>query len=162
MKYEEIFPRNINDFVNFTGNCAKKEQIFLMEKNIMDLVKFNLDLSLSINFYDILSTIYKFTKKEYYFGLFFLEAFLLEMRCTSYKQSILALGGCYIVLSMRENNLGGTKEFLEYYSGLNKINVNIWKEIDIIESCAKKMFYYYEYKNQVEYKEVYELFKMNF
>ena len=160
-KYEELFPRNINDFVSFTGNCSKKEEIFQMEKSIMNLVKFNLDLSLSIDFYDILSTIYKFTKKEYYFGLFFLEAFLLEMTCTSFKQSIIALGGCYIVLSMRKNNFEGTNNFLEYYSGLNKININIWKEIDQIENCSKKMYFFYEYKNQIEYKEVYKLFKMD-
>ena len=141
-KYEELFPRNINDFVSFSGNCAKKEEIVQMEKDIMNLVKFNLDLSISIDFYDILSTIYKFTKKEYYFGLFFLEAFLLEITCTSYKQSIIALGGCYIVLSMRQNNFEGTKNFLEYYSELNKININIWKEINEIKNCSKKMYFF--------------------
>ena len=160
-KYEELFPRNIKDFVNFTGNCAKKEEIFKMEHKIMDLVKFNLDLSLSIDFYDILATIYKFTKAEYYFGLFLLEAFLLEIKCTSYRQSIIALGGCYIILFKRGNYLWGSRELLEYYSSLYKINVDIWKEFGKIVNCANGMYYYYEKKNQVEYKEIYKLFKMD-
>ena len=75
-KYEEMYMKNINDFVEITARAFNKEQILEMESELIDLVDFNLELPLSIDFFGILGSIYKFDKNEFRFGYFLLEAYL--------------------------------------------------------------------------------------
>ena len=160
-KYEEIYMKNINQFVELTARAFDKNEILEMEKTIIDLVDFNLDLPLSDDFFDILSTVYKFNEKEYNFGYFLLEAFLLDITCCEYKQSQIALATCFIVLGSRQINRINPIEgnnFVKYYCEEYKINFDIWKDYDIIVSCAKKIYYFYEHSEKIIYKEVYKVF----
>ena len=160
-KYEEIYMKNINQFVELTARAFDKNEILEMEKTIIDLVDFNLDLPLSDDFFDILSTVYKFNEKEYNFGCFLLEAFLLDITCCEYKQSQIALATCFIVLGSRQINRINPIEgnnFVKYYCEKYKINFDIWKDYDIIVSCAKKIYYFYEHSEKIIYKEVYKVF----
>ena len=77
-KYEEIYMKNINDFVLLTASAFNKSEILEMEKTIIDLVEFNLDLPLSKDFFDILSTIYKFDKKRICFRMFFIRSIFIR------------------------------------------------------------------------------------
>ena len=164
-KYEEIYMKNINDFVDLTARAFDKTEILNMEKIIIDLVEFNLDLPLSNDFFDLLSTVYKFDKKEYYFGCFLLEAFLLDINCCKYKQSQIALATCFIVLGLRQmkriNPIEGNN-FIKYYCNEYKINFEIWKEYDTIVDCAKKIYFYFEHSDQIKYREVYNIFNYLF
>ena len=101
MKYEEIYMKNITEFVNLTAQAFDKNEILDMESVLIDLVDFNLDLPLSIDFFGILSSVYEFDKKEYILGNFLLEAFLLDIECCKYKQSDIGLAVCYIILGLR-------------------------------------------------------------
>ena len=160
-KYEEIYTKNINQFVDLTARAFDKNEILEMEKTIIDLVDFNLDLPLSNDFFGILSTVYKFNEKEYYFGCFLLEAFLLDMTCCEYKQSQIALATCFIVLGSRQINSINPIEgnnFVKYYCEQYKINFDIWKDYDIIVNCAKKIYYFYEHSEIIIYREVYKVF----
>ena len=160
-KYEEIYTKNINQFVELTARAFDKNEILEMEKTIFDLVDFNLDLPLSNDFFDILSTVYKFNEKEYYFGYFLLEAFLLDMTCCEYKQSQIALATCFIVLGSRQINSINPIEgnnFVKFYCEQYKINFDIWKDYDIIVNCAKKIYYFYEHSEIIIYREVYKVF----
>ena len=160
-KYEEIYTKNINQFVELTARAFDKNEILEMEKTIIDLVDFNLDLPLSDDFFDLLSTVFKFNKKEYNFGCFLLEAFLLDITCCEYKQSQIALATCFIVLGSRQINRINPIEgnnFVKYYCEEYKINFDIWKDYDIIVNCAKKIYYFYENSENIIYKEVYKVF----
>ena len=160
-KYEEIYTKNINQFVDLTARAFDKNEILEMEKTIIDLVDFNLDLPLSNDFFGILSTVYKFNEKEYYFGCFLLEAFLLDMTCCEYKQSQIALATCFIVLGSRQINSINPIEgnnFVKYYCEQYKINFDIWKDYDIIVNYAKKIYYFYEHSEIIIYREVYKVF----
>lgn len=163
-KYEEIYMKNINDFVLLTASAFNKSEILEMEKTIIDLVEFNLDLPLSKDFFDILSTIYKFDKKEYALGCFLLEAFLLDIKSCEYKQSQIALAACFIVLGLRQININPIygNNFINFYCKEFKVNIDIWKEYDIIVNCAKKIYYYFEQSDKVIYKEVYKVFNYLF
>ena len=160
-KYEEIHMKNINDFVDLTARAFDKTEILNMEKIIIDLVEFDLDLPLSNDFFDLLSTVYKFDKKEYFFGCFLLEAFLLDINYCKYKQSQIALATCFIVLGLRHmkriNPIEGNN-FIEYYCKEYKINFEIWKDYNIIVNCAKKIYYYFENSDKINYREVYKVF----
>ena len=164
-KYEEIYMKNINDFVDLTARAFDKTEILNMEKIIIDLVEFNLDLPLSNDFFDLLSTAYKFDKKEYNFGCFLLEAFLLDINSCKYKQSQIALATCFIVLGLRQMKRVKPIEgnnFIKYYCNEYKINFEIWKEYDIIVNCAKNIYYYFEHSDQINYREVYNIFNYLF
>ena len=104
-KYEEMHMQNINDFVEITARAFNKNQILEMESELIDLVDFNLELPLSIDFFGILGSIYKFDKKEFRLGYFLLEAYLLALNCCKYKQSQISLSVCYIILGLRKMKL---------------------------------------------------------
>jgi hypothetical protein len=163
-KYEEIYMKNINDFVELTARAFDKSEILEMEKIIIDLVEFNLDLPLSKDFFDLLSTVYKFNENEYAFGSFLLEAFLLDMTSCEYKQSQIALATCFIILRLRQmkNIIIEGNDFIKYYCNEYKVNFDIWKEYDIIVNCAKKIYFFFEQSDKVIYKEVYKLFNYLF
>ena len=160
-KYEEIYMKNILDFVELTARAFDKNEILDMEKTIIDLVEFDLDLPLSNEFFDILSTVYKFDKKEYHLGCFLLEAFLLDISCCKYKQSQIALATCLIVLGIRQmktlNPIDGN-ELIKYYCNEYKINFDIWKDYNTIFNCAKKIYIFYEYSDKIKNREVYKVF----
>ena len=160
-KYEEIYMKKIDDFVNLAAGAFNKFEILEMERNIIDLVEFNLDLPLCNDFYDLLSTVYKFDKKEYSFGYFLLEAFLLDISCCEYKQSQIGLATAFIILGLRQMKRIDNKEdnnFIKYYCNEYKVNFDIWKEYDIIVNCAKKIYFFFEQSEKVSYREVYKIF----
>ena len=162
MKYEEMYMKNITEFVNLTAQAFDKNEILDMESVLIDLVDFNLDLPLSIDFFGALSSVYEFDKKEYKFGNFLLEAFLLDIDCCKYKQSDIGLAVCYIILGLRQMknlNPNGEINFIKYYSELYKINFDIWKNYDLIVKCAEGIYNFYERSDEVKYREVYNLFK---
>lgn len=164
-KYEEIYIKKIDDFVNLAAGAFNKSEILEMENNIVDLIEFNLDLPLSNDFFDLLSTVYKFDKKEYYFGYFLLEAFFLDISCCEYKQSQIALATCFIILGLRQMKRINNKEnndFIKYYCNEYKVNFDIWKEYDIIVNCAKKIYVFFEQSDKISYREVYKVFNYIF
>jgi hypothetical protein len=160
-KYEEMYMKNINDFVEITARAFNKNQILEMESELIDLVDFNLELPLSIDFLGLLGSVYKFDKKEFRLGYFLLESYLLALNCCKYKQSQISLSVCYIILGLRKmNNICPIEEtnFIKYYCDYFKINFDIWKECDLIIECGKNIYNFYEKKDQVVYKEVYNIF----
>ena len=161
MKYEEMYMKNITEFVNLTAQAFDKNEILNMENILIDLVDFNLDLPLSIDFFGVLSSVYEFNKEEYILGNFLLEAFLLDIECCKYKQSQIGLAACYIILGLRQvkyPNINGEVNFIKYYSELYKINFDIWKNYNLIVKCAENMYNFYEKSDEVKYREVYNLF----
>ena len=160
-KYEEMYMKNINEFVDITAKAFDKYEILGMESELIDLVEFNLDLPLSLDFFGLLGSMYKFTKKEYRLGYFLLEAYLLSLHCCKYQQRQIGLAVCYIILGLRKiQNLNqiGEDNFLKYYSDIYNINFEIWSEYNLIIQCAKHIYNLYEKSEEVKYREVYYLF----
>ena len=50
-KYEEMYMKNINEFVDITAKTFDKYEILEMESELIDLVEFNLELPLSLDFF---------------------------------------------------------------------------------------------------------------
>ena len=50
-KYEEMYMKNINEYVEITAKTFNKYEILEMESQLIDLVNFNLELPLSIDFF---------------------------------------------------------------------------------------------------------------
>lgn len=161
-KYEEIYMKTIEDYVNITAKAFDKYEILEMESELIDLVDFNLSLPLSIDFFGLLGSLYKFNSKEFRLGHFLLEAYLLSLNCCNYKQRQIALAACYIILALRkmENlNPNNEKNFVKYYCEIYKINFDIWNEYSLIIECAKNMYEFFERRDEVKYREIYKIFR---
>ena len=160
-KYEEMYMKNINEYVEITAKAFDKYEILEMESELIDLVEFNLDLPLSLDFFGLLGSMYKFSKKEYMLGYFLLEAYLLSLKSCKYHQRQIGLAVCYIILGLRKIqslNPIGENNFLKYYSEYYKINFEIWDDYNLIIECAKHIYNFYEKSDEVKYREVYYLF----
>ena len=162
-KYEEMYMKNINEFVDITAKTFDKYEILEMESELIDLVEFNLELPLSLDFFCLLGTMYKFDKKEFHLGYFLLEAYLLSLQSCKYRQRQIGLAVCYIILGLRNiqniNPIMKNNNFLKYYSEIYEINFDIWSEYNIIIECAKHIYNFYEKSEQVKYREVYNIIR---
>ena len=160
-KYEEMYTKNLSDYVEITARAFNKNQILEMESELIDVVDFNLDLPLSIDFLGLLGAIYKFDKMEFRLSYFLLEAYLLTLNSTKYKQSQISLAVCYIILGLRKMNYicpNQEGNFIKYFSKFYNINFEIWNQCSLIIECGKNVYSFYEKKEQVIYKEVYYIF----
>ena len=157
-KCEELLFRNINEFLTLTNNAFSKKELLKMENEILNILKFEIALPLSYDFFQILSVKYEFSNIENEFGYFLLEIFLLDININKYYQSEIALAVCYIILSLRKINEYNEKFFLVYFNDKYNIDNNIWKNFNNIQNCAKNIFYYLENINNIPYKAIFKVF----
>ena len=157
-KCEELLFRNINEFLTLTNNAFSKKELLKMENEILNILKFEIALPLSYDFFQILSVKYEFSNIENEFGYFLLEIFLLDININKYYQSEIALSVCYIILSLRKINENNEKFFLVYFNDKYNIDNNIWKNFNNIQNCAKNIYYYLENMNNIPYKAIFKVF----
>jgi cyclin B len=134
-KHEEIDLPKINDFTYITNNAYEKNEVIKMEYDVLKYLKFNLLYPSPIKFFEYLSLLLKFDKKKIMMGKYLMESFLLDIKNTKYKSSIIACACCYII--MKFFKMENYKEIYDkkYYSFTydNKAKFN---ENDI-KDCAK-------------------------
>ena len=157
-KCEELLFRNINEFLTLTNNAFSKKELLKMENEILNILKFEIALPLSYDFFQILSVKYEFSNIENEFGYFLLEIFLLDININKYYQSEIALSVCYIILSLRKINENNEKFFLVYFNDKYNIDNNLWKNFNNIQNCAKNIYYYLENMNNIPYKAIFKVF----
>ena len=155
-KCEELIYRNINEFLILTNNTFSKKDLLNMENEILNILKFDIALPLSFDFFQILSLKYQFNNIENEFGYFLLEIFLFDININKYLQSEIALAVCFIILGFRK--IHQQKFFLSYFNEEYNIDNNIWKNFHNIQNCAKNIYYYLENKNNIPYKSIFKVF----
>lgn len=94
---ESKFP-TVNDLIYVTDNAYQREELIMMEKIILVKLGYNLVVPSAIHFYEILAKAFGFNRKQFYFGNFFMESFLLSYNSTKYSPSIIACSCAYIVM----------------------------------------------------------------
>ena len=103
-KYEEIYSPEIFDFVYITESSYDKKDIINLECEILKMLKFNVTIPTSNNFYEIISNLLVFNINEFYLGKYLLEMFLLDYRSLQYKPSEIAHTVCFIIMNHRIKN----------------------------------------------------------
>lgn len=103
-KYEEIYYPNTAFFSEATDNAFSAKEIVEYEYNILTALNFVLTLPLPTEFYNIISLNFNMTNTEYYFGLFLLELFLLDINYTKHSSLILAQSAAYLALKNYRKN----------------------------------------------------------
>jgi cyclin B len=97
-KHEEIDLPKIDDFIYITDNAYVKDEVIRMENYILKVLNFELLYPSPIKFYEYLSIYFNFDKKMHLMGKYLMESFLVDIKCTKYKPSIISSACCYIVL----------------------------------------------------------------
>ena len=97
-KHEEIDLPKIDDFIYITDNAYVKDEVIRMENYVLKVLNFELLYPSPIKFYEYLSIYFNFDKKMHLMGKYLMESFLVDIKCTKYKPSIISSACCYIVL----------------------------------------------------------------
>ena len=82
----------------------RKKDIINLECEILKMLKFNVTIPTSNNFYEIISNLLVFNINEFYLGKYLLEMFLLDYRSLQYKPSEIAHTVCFIIMNHRIKN----------------------------------------------------------
>ena len=97
-KHEEIDLPKIDDFIYITDNAYKKNEVIKMEFEVLSKLNFAFLYPSPIKFFEYLSFNFNFDKKHHMMGKYLMESFLLEVKNTKYKPSIIACACAYIVM----------------------------------------------------------------
>ena len=77
-KYEEIYPPVINDFVYFTDNAYKREEILQMEERMLHTLQYGIQTVSPYRFLERFFTLKNASQTEQNVALFMLEGCLIQ------------------------------------------------------------------------------------
>ena len=123
-KYEEISVPDLADLVYIADGAYDKGEIIKMEKEILDVIEYDITCGSSLKFLEIYNIILQMDEELYMLCRYFLELFLLDYTMLKYKNSLLAAVAIYIALKI-------TKKY-----GSEMISVISNYNIEVIKSCA--------------------------
>ena len=97
-KSQEIYYPQQNKFIEVTDGAYTKEDMLKMENDILKKLNFNIVYPTSNDFYNILSKLYNFDKKQYFLGKYFIECVLIDYQMIKYSSSVIAAACIYLVM----------------------------------------------------------------
>jgi hypothetical protein len=91
-KYEEIYPPEINKFVNITDKAYTKNEILQMEKELLDVLHFDVTVGSSLRFFEIIIQLSgnKYEDEFLYTCKYLLDLALVEYGMIRFSPSIVA------------------------------------------------------------------------
>ena len=139
-KYNEVFYPTINEFINMTDKAYEIKELLEMEQKILKKLDYNILVPTSLQFYDILSKIFNFDKKQYYLGKYFMESSLIDYNMIFFSSSIIGLSCAYIAAKFFN-----IKEYKILYS-INDNNYILQQ--NMIKESARKLCFLVKNLNQ--------------
>ena len=97
-KSQEIYYPQQNKFIEVTDGAYTKEDMLKMENDIIKKLNFNIVYPTPNDFYNILSKLYNFDKKQYFLGKYFIECVLIDYQMIKYSSSVIAAACIYLVM----------------------------------------------------------------
>ena len=129
--HEIYYPQN-NKLIEMTDNAYSKEEMLTMENEILKKLNFFIVCPNPIDFYNILSKMFNFEKKQYYLGNYFIESALVNYQILKYSSSVIASSCTYLV--MKYYRING------YQKLYNKFIINENNPEDVIKDAAKEIY----------------------
>ena len=154
-KFNEVLYPTFKEFINMTNKAYEIKELLEMEIRIVNKLNFNILVPTSLQFYDILSKMLNFDKKQYYLGLYFMESCLIDYDMIYFSWSIIALSCAYIV-----SKFFNIKEYKILYS-IND-NKNYIIQENMIKESARQLCFLVKnlnHTNLVSIKKKYSLEK---
>ena len=97
-KEHEITSLKLHEIAFLTANAYTTEEIAKMENTILKKLSFNIIAPSQLDFYNIISKAFKFEKKQYLLGKYFLETYLICYESVKYPASVVGVSCAYIVM----------------------------------------------------------------
>jgi hypothetical protein len=97
-KEHEITFLKLHEIAFLTANAYTTEEIAKMENTILKKLNFNIIAPAPLDFYNIISKAFKFDKKQYLLGKYFLETYLISYESVKYPASVVGVSCAYIVM----------------------------------------------------------------
>lgn len=97
-KEHEITFLKLHEIAFLTANTYTTEEIAKMENTILKKLSFNIIAPAPLDFYNIISKAFKFDKKQYLLGKYFLETYLISYESVKYPASVVGVSCAYIVM----------------------------------------------------------------
>lgn len=97
-KEHEITFLKLHEIAYLTANSYTTEEIAKMENTILKKLSFNIIAPAPLDFYNIISKAFKFDKKQYLLGKYFLETYLISYESVKYPASVVGVSCAYIVM----------------------------------------------------------------
>jgi len=148
-KHEEIDLPKVDDFIYITDNAYVKDDVIKMEEDVLSKLNFSFLYPSPIKFFEYLSLHFNFEKKHHLMGKYLMETFLLDIKNTKYKPSIISCACAYIVMKFFK--------FQNYYESYHKKfytldeNKDKYSESNIKE-CAKDICLFVDNINKTNYQ----------
>ena len=137
-KINEIYLRPLSVYSDMIDNAYLAEEIKIMEKDILNILEFNLLVPSPLKFYEIITQKVGFSNdiNKYKFGEFLIQSFLIDNHSLYYSSSIIAIATCYIVMKFSNSSNYKTLFNSNFFGDKTKKFEN--SEATIIE-CSKKI-----------------------
>ena len=151
-KSHEIYYLQHNKLLEMTDNAYIKEEMLTMENEILKKLNFFIVCPNPIDFYNILSKMFNFEKKQYYLGNYFIEAALVNYPILKYSSSVIASSCAYLV--MKYYKIDG------YQILYNNFIVNEKCPEDVIKDAAKEIYFLVDNLSKSKFKSVKKKFSL--
>lgn len=102
-KYEEIYPPIVKDFVYITDNAYTKEEILSMERDMLQALDFNIQITSSYRFLERFSKVAKTDPLIFNLSRYLLELALVNYKLLKYSPSNLASSALFLSLKMTKH-----------------------------------------------------------
>ena len=137
-KINEIYLQPLSVYSDMIDNAYLAEEIKIMEKDILNVLEFNLLVPSPLKFYEIITQKVGFSNdiNKYKFGEFLIQSFLIDNHSLYYSSSIIAISTCYIVMKFSNSSNYKTLFNSNFFGDKTKKFEN--SEATIIE-CSKKI-----------------------
>ena len=143
--HEIYYPQN-DKLIEMTDNAYSKEEMLTMENEILKKLNFFIVCPNPIDFYNILSKMFNFEKKQYYLGNYFIESALVNYQILKYSSSVIASSCTYLV--MKYYRING------YQKLYNKFIINEQFPEDVIKDAAKEIYVLVDNLSKSKFKSV--------
>ena len=150
--HEIYYPQN-NKLIEMTDNAYSKEEMLTMENEILKKLNFFIVCPNPIDFYNILSKMFNFEKKQYYLGNYFIESALVNYQILKYSSSVIASSCTYLV--MKYYRING------YQKLYNKFIINENNPEDVIKDAAKEIYVLVDNLSKSKFKSLKKKYSLN-
>ena len=151
-KSHEIYYPQHNKLIDMTDNAYTNEEMLVMENEILKKLNFFVVCPNPIDFYNILSKMFNFEKKQYYLGNYFIESALVNYQILKYSPSVIASSCAYLV--MKYYRING------YQKLYNNFIIKEQYPEDVIKDAAKEIYTLVEILSRSRFKSVKKKFSL--
>ena len=133
-KSQEIYYPQLNKFIEITDNAYNKQELLLMEYDVLKILNFNLISPTSNDFFNILAKLFSFEEKHYFLGKYIIDCSLIDYEMIKYSSSVIAASSAYLVMKLfRINNYKSLySNFIVKEKNSQKIIKEVAKELCIL------------------------------